>query len=381
MICLFFPLVALAIAGFILHKKQAHIEDVKPTLGIGAGILVALAIITPLVAKASIWSQTADTEVWGGWVVQARYYEPWNEYVHRRCTRTVGSGKNQRTVTYDCSYVRYHSAQWVLDDSNGGEYNIDETTFRNLCQKFGNRSFRDLHRHYHTIDGDMYITQWEGDQSSFTKYFSKHTYVNKVQASANVFNEGEVDPKGLHPYPEFNPWEDPAVLGSYGDSSQANEVLKTYNAKFGAAKQVKLYMLLFTGEIEASLRQKALWKNGNKNEFVLCVGIKDGKINWVNHFCWSPNGHTGNDEIGLGLRQWVGKPASLTAVANDLISRMPSWKRKSFKEFEYLAVEPTSTTKWVMFALNFIGAIGIVALPFMDEITECYRTTKSYSHI
>ena len=31
-------------------------------------------------------------------VVSLRHYDTWNEYVHRICTRTVGSGKHRHTV-------------------------------------------------------------------------------------------------------------------------------------------------------------------------------------------------------------------------------------------------------------------------------------------
>ena len=53
-------------------------------------------------------SNAADTEYLGSYVTRIRHYDAWNEYIHRTCTRTVGSGKNQRTETYDCSYVENH---------------------------------------------------------------------------------------------------------------------------------------------------------------------------------------------------------------------------------------------------------------------------------
>lgn len=114
---------------------------------------------------------------------------------------------NTTIETYDCSYVQYHPEEYVLYESNGDNFYIDEGTFEFLCAKFGNKSFRELSRDYHSIDGDMYSTTWQGSKESFVKYFTQHKYVNKVQASDGAFSFSKVAKDKLYDYPEFDPWE------------------------------------------------------------------------------------------------------------------------------------------------------------------------------
>lgn len=75
---------------------------------------VSLVLIATFKA-CSVKTQTDAVEYWSGYVTHANYYEEWNEYIHRTCTRSCG--KNC-TTTYDCSYVETHYAYWEMLDNN-----------------------------------------------------------------------------------------------------------------------------------------------------------------------------------------------------------------------------------------------------------------------
>lgn len=315
-------------------------------------------------------SLTRDTEIWGGWVTETRYYEDWNEYIHRTCTKTVGSGKNQRTVTYDCSYVQYHPEVYMIYGSNGEEIEINESDYLNLKQKFGNSKFVDLYRHYHTNDGDMYVSRYMETKETFTPVFTQHTYENRVQANEGVFHYSEVDPEGLYTQSIYQGWNYyRSVYGQYGNSSNADLFLQRYNARMGSTKQLQIRIYIFNGDSSLGRKQESFLKGGNKNEFNLCLGLKNGKISWVYHFCFSPEGYTGNDEIGIEMREFVGKDADILKIAQVLTEKCNSkWRRKDFDEFEYLEV-PTPTWAYVVnYILFFVCCF--VSVIFKDLKTN-----------
>src|SRR5579859_7868257 len=76
---------------------------------------------------------TSDTERWGNYLVQAEYYEAWDEWVTKTCSREVPCGRNKdgstryRTEYYDCSYRDYHPPYWCVIDNSGKSHAIDQS--------------------------------------------------------------------------------------------------------------------------------------------------------------------------------------------------------------------------------------------------------------
>ena len=110
--------ILLTILMFIFYKHEVVWWEYLINFGV--------AIICIFASKAIIeHTQVTDTEYLGGWATEVRYYEDWNEYIHRTCTRSVSCGKNcTRTVSYDCSYVSYHPQYWEMRNSNGSSVRI-----------------------------------------------------------------------------------------------------------------------------------------------------------------------------------------------------------------------------------------------------------------
>lgn len=122
----------------------------------GASIIISLITQTLIINLL-----TTDTEYWGNIAFEARYYEDWNEYIHKTCSTTncTGSGKNEKcTTTYeDCSYVQYHPKRFILKYADD-KINISESEYNHLIIQWKCApEFQNLHRSYHTNDGDLYI--------------------------------------------------------------------------------------------------------------------------------------------------------------------------------------------------------------------------------
>ncbi len=317
--------------------------------------------------------QTSDSEFWGGWATHAQYFERWNEKVP--CTHTKYCSetcRNSDGSTYSCQKpcgnqhlydVDDHPPRWVLNDSNGESQSISRGQFEELATKWHSRKFVDLHRHYHTVDGDKYVATWDKDDKTFVAVTTRHTYENRVQASTSLFNFERVDPKlwKLYEYPGIGTWDQPAILGGNGAQAQeADTLLRTGNAKLGRGKQVKMFVLQFGPEstLQTGLAQENYWRGGNKNEFTLALGTDDsGKVTWAHVISW-----TQEDRLKIDVREHALHQGQLDLV--DLTQYMidevgARFERKAFADFSYLTVEPPGWAVALSYLLTLLVNLGV----------------------
>lgn len=317
--------------------------------------------------------QTSDTEYWGGWATHAEYYERWNERVP--CTHTKYCSetcRNSDGTTYSCSKpcgtehaydVDDHPPYWVFHDSNGGSQGISRGKFEDLAKSWSSRKFVDLHRSYHTVDGDKYVTTWDKDEATFVAVTTQHTYENRVQAATSIFNFPEVDPKfwKLYEYPAIGTYDQVAILGASGPQAQeADTLLRRSNAKLGRAKQVKMFILVFGpgSSLDTGISQEHYWKGGNKNEFILTLGTdSSGKVTWAHPISW-----TEVDRLKIDVREYALQQDTLNLI--DLVNYMvpqveKSFQRKQFVDFSYLTVEPPGWAVALSYILTLLVNIGL----------------------
>lgn len=338
-------------------------------------------------------SQTTDTEFWTGWGYEARYYEDWNEYIHRTCTREVCSGTGERrschTEFYDCSYVDYHPEYWIVHESNGQKLRITESKFNELSKRWNNKSFVDLRRNYHTNDGDMYVSKWDQSLSTMEVLTTAHSYENRVAATNNVFTFPEVEEEtkkryGIWNYPPiYRDWKQPSLLG-VDSSHEASVALNKLNARLGREKQVKFFILLFHNKpLEASLVQEDAWKGGNKNELVLTIGIDtEWKVQWARAFSWSDREAAEVYVKEVALKQQNQRLDLLKIVNESYPIIEKHFVRKHFEDFSYISVQPTTFQIILTFVLTLLANIGISFFIVKNEFQEGrvksrYRFTNS----
>lgn len=354
-----------AVAGIVVHCFFPR--DV-PWWQSPFPLLVQMAMI-PLITCVGERSVTTDFERRGGWVIEARYFEEWNERHQQTCVHTDSKGNSE---TYDCSWVEWHPAYWEAEDSNGYVVRIDSGRFETLASRFHNRRFVDMHRSYYTKDGDQYSTRWGGDDDTFTPIVTEHRYENRVQATRSVLNFPDISPEvarktGLYDYPCLSDnFNDPAVIGVCHGSSRADALLQRANALYGASKQVRFWMLLFHDKPRsAGFDQESYWKGGNKNEVCVAVGLSGDRPEWCHVFCWSPDGDTSNDILKLRIRDFVESQTAFDAerIATFVVdSTVELFHRKRFREFKYLTVD---TPPW---AIGLIWFSSVATTAFI-----CWR--------
>lgn len=314
-------------------------------------------LIIPLVSSFGRTMAVSDVERHGGWCVSAQYFEEWNEYIQQTCTST---DKDGNTETYDCSYVLYHPAYWQLTDSSRNVVSITKAEFESLAWKFRNRTFVDMHRWYHTIDGDQYVTHWiQGTPKQ--PVFTSHRFENRTLASHAVVDYPTL-PKSvresLYAYPELkSALNDPAILG--GDDPEADRLLQMANAEIGHDKQCRIWIVVFRNRpLAAGFDQESLWRGGKKNEVVVTLGLDSaGAPTWCHTFCWSPDGNTSNDVMKASIRDWAVTQPKLNlkelvaVVRGEVVSK---FVRKPFAELQYIRID---VPLWA-FVIVYVLTIG-----------------------
>jgi hypothetical protein len=379
-IAIIIPTLTSLLLYFFWNRKVVLLEF----LALFATSFIAVGIVK-LVADNQ---NTSDTEFWNGTKNEVRYYEPWDEEVPCRhpiyCTRTYecncdSKGENCSTCTeeYICGYehaydVDYHPEYWQLETSLGS-YGISQTEYNRLVALYGNRSFVELHRDYHSIDGDMYSSVWKGELEKLEMVTQSRTYENRVQASKSVFNFPEVDSATkanykLFEYPPIIGLQQRHVLG-YIDND-AEHHMDIVNGLLGPRKQLAAFICVYRNTtITAADMQEAYWKGGNKNEFIVCIGIDNANnIQWCKCFSWSEVA-----EPKITIRNFIMdlKVLKLTEIADYMYKELDTkFKRKRFRDFNYLSIPVTSgqlqAAVIITVILNILIAIWSVYNEFED---------------
>jgi hypothetical protein len=111
--------------------------------------------------------------------------------------------------------------------------------------------------------------------------------------------------------------------------------------------------------------QEAYWKGGNKNEFILCVGVKDKYIQWTKVISW-----TDREQLKVRVARKVKEMDTLSMpnVINYVAGEVrDGFVKKDFRQFDYLTVEPTETACIVALIISLLLTIGLMIFSVEDE--------------
>jgi Ca2+/Na+ antiporter len=357
--------VIFVLGGYFLFKhKLSWIEAL--------GQLIVPALFILIFKGCAVQHRTNDTEYWNTTITKAEYYEAWDEWIDETCEDcTTDDDGNTECTTYDCSYRDYHSAYWQIVDNRGSKYRVSESEFNRLVKKFGNKKFVDMHRDYDLNDGDKYVASWDGSDEDLEICVTRHTYENRPQAANSVFNYPEVPKEDikqydLYEYPGIVKYQkQDHLLGM--NNKQIEHKLNVLNAKLGPKKQLKLFVLLFYDKQRiAGQMQEWYWKGGNKNEFIVAIGVdKNMNVQWCHPFSW-----TEAQQTKINTRTFIEEQdkLDLEKTVDFLYDEMNQrFVRKQFSEFNYLAVELTDgQVKW-LYIITFILSLILTAIFVLND--------------
>lgn len=349
---------------------------------------IAASAITIFILKALIdTAMVRSDEYWGSIVQRVEYYEEWDQRIHRTCSEKYGcnsKGQNCKTRYYNCDYTVNHAAYWIIITTNNEEIRIDRNEYNRLKRIFDNEQFVDMHRNYYTIDGDKYYTQWDGSKDKAVPVTTSHSYVNKIKvADQSVFHFEPVDTADIKTYKLFeypriyNTYQmDPVMGDNSSDAAMANKQLKYLNGLLGHKKQVCAFIMVFKNQpLRAGFLQENYWKGGNKNEFIICVGIDDERnVKWSKVISW-----TKNEELKVEVRDFVQeqKKLNLSLTVEYLQNKIENdFVRREFKEFDYLTVEPPAWGIALTFIITILVNVGVSFWVVKNEFSEEGNTNR-----
>ena len=339
-----------------------------------AALILPSLLFVLLTRVIMVSANSNDTEYLGGYVNRITYYEPWDEMVHVRHTRTNSDGETEVYYTWE---REYHSERYTyVDNESNWEHHLSKKEYETIKKRMGNKTvFRDMHRDYHRIDGDAYDIFWDGKVETLYDITTPHSYTNKIKASQShtIFKMGNISPEeakqiGLYEYPEIHSMNQNPIIGR-NVSDKDKQRIKYINATYGGKYQFRTYILIYENkDITISEIQKAYWQNGNKNEFVLCLGVQRDSVVWANAFSWC-------DEPKLEVKTrdyFIQNPKlDINQYGEWLQTQIPTqWDRKEFEDFAYIRVGLSQGQYIALIIMMIVLNIGISIFLVKNEFNN-----------
>jgi hypothetical protein len=356
-----------------------------------------IAIVLIFGAKmTSQWAQTKDTEYWGHLGTMIVHKEPYS--YEDTCSRQVACGTDSKGNTTYCTqyytciqdvsrscYLAYPSRS----DGGSGEGWEERSTYISYAKykqldsrwKNNGHKFKQKHRDYYKRKnhGGVHWVYWDNKWQTSEPMVTIHSWTNKVQASSSVLNfpevtEQEVEDWELYDYPEVDgAYELPTVLDHYKSTWAADLHLRYANAHLGPLKKVRMWILMFRDkDIQAARMQEALWKGGNKNEIVVCIGTdKEYNINWSHVFSWTDEKVLLTEIRNKVVDYKQATDETLLDLSRFLIVNVTAkFVKKDFREFDYLTIQPTNFAIILTYILVLLVSVGSSWWAVRNQIDE-----------
>lgn len=353
-IVLCIPFLALAVL-FLFFPDYAGLWGIVTVLG---GSLLVTLLTWWLCTRAASRSK----EILTGFVTSVKHYEAWNERVMRTRQVPVTDRNGHTTYKTETYYeVVYHPDQWTYTNSlSRWEGGITRELFNRCRRRFNTPMiWVDMHRPYHTIDGDCEVYCWDGSRPTFIPYSKTHRYRNPLRNSNSILRR---QPNGeerkaladlLLEKPKHTGFYHPSVVGL----NVRNNDIDYVNALYGEQYQIRVQVYLFGDNVSHEMANMQInhLRGGEKNEFIVCMSVSSsGKPNWVECFSWSEA-----PDLEVRARQYLLQQSSLSLYdfSNWLLENIPQyWKRREFKTFRYVRVTLPLASKIIMLIVSLLAA-------------------------
>jgi len=342
----------------------------------GASFMIIL--ISKLIITSSM---TSDIEFHSEPAYKVKYEGSWSEWIKDECSydcfcTTDDEGyEHCQTCWEDCSYRKYHSDSWSIISKSGHSYRISESEYARISKKWGEKKIGNHSGRKVRDDKGIYEAICPNESIDMLECMvTKHTYENKVQYSNSEYgfeevSEEDVKAYNLYEYPSiYETYKQQHILGD-GDITKAQAVknMNMLNAQLGPKKQVQAFILIFKNQpFETGKMQEGYWKGGNKNEFVLTIGVdSDNKIEWVYPFTWSEE-----ESVKKNIKRHVMNQSdlNLAEISEYMYEELDrGFVRKPFADFDYLTVEPSSRAINISMIILMVFTIGFVIFSIMNK--------------
>ena len=330
--------------------------------------------------------RTNAVEYVSSYITSIRFYESWTERVVWYEEIEVPDGEDSqghtiyRTERVQRERVDHHPEEYYEYTNTGRVYSINRKIYNEIANLWDVPSRFLFVDHPNAIDdGDAeeYLFQdcfcgnnfdatrlTDGIAYKFVPYTETHSYVNRVQGSNSIFHFQKITKEKaqeleLFEYPKLDHSTQNPILGRAVDETTVN-AFRLFNAYYGKDYQIHVFVLLFEGkDLSIVEKQRSYWNGGNKNEFVVCLGVNGDKVEWCKTFSWM-------DEPTLGVKTeaWFLQHPDLDLLEFNhwLCEHITDWKRKEFHDFDYVHVELKGWQQALLTILVAALNVGCVCL-------------------
>jgi len=360
-------------------------------------IAFAFTITLPIILSTMMWfivkqSLVSYKEYWNNKIEEVDYYESWDEEVpcrhpkYRTETYTDSDGHTHTREVFDGYKHLYdvddHPERWEGIVDSGDAVDITQGEYDLYKGLWGNSTFIDMNRHYHSKDGDKYFSSWNNQIMSIFPYTSIHTYKNKVRASHSIFNYSdkkvnkEIEELFKHPINK-NSFE---VFFNYGvnvTTVAENDYLRKVNALLGRAKEIHCMVFLMDSEkYDQSVTNdfRYVWNGPNKNELDIFIGVnKDKDVVWCDIMSWCDDTtiHAKIRQAIFDLKKYNGM--KIVDIVKDMVPQY--WSRKHFRDFKYLSIDMPMWVSIICILASIAWNIGCAFMlpPILEDFREKRR--------
>lgn len=318
------------------------------------------------------WLRSTGTEYLGSLVESIHHENEWTEIILRNETRRDAKG-NSYTVTR--TEYRKHPEQYYFFNTRNKRTGTDSRFFNHVRNLWGLSPHHDVWKGSNILGGERYGQHYRAsDMDSFDRdnpaYWvpvtEKHRYRNRIVNSNSIFRFEKISKKdakeeNLFDYPGIIMHDAECILSEdFQIDEETRSLFRKFNGRHAPSREMRLYVLLFPAEkgVGVTHRQRAYWDGGNKNEFIICLGLTgEGKVEWANTFSWSDN-----QQKEVETTTWfLQHPEFQWQEFHDwFLIHSSDWKRKEFSDFRYINV---SLALWQMIIMAACSILeNIVAI-------------------
>lgn len=344
-------------------------------------------------------------EYLSGYARHMEHHEPWVERVERVESYTDSRGNTRTRVVVD--YV-HHPDLWLMVLNTGRVVVIHHNVYYHYCSLWKTPEQWINPPHPNCVSGGGgQRHNWDGLYQNAATCTYQGLYINYVNNSNSIFRKDYVSRReardlGLIKYPKYDRGyiEQDVVLCSprlplwIRHSESPQRAFQLINAIYGAQYQIHIFVLLFDASqgVGVALKQQSYWKGGNKNEFVVCLGVDYGDIpqsmlhdrkatvKWCKAFSWCDA-----PTLESATESWfiANSELRLDSYAAWLRDHMGLWKRKEFSDFKYLGVTLSSGRQAVVAVVTTLFCLTMIvitcAVADANRRQDYYQDNRDYT--
>ena len=341
------------IAGVVSWVKFHEIDWRESISSVGAAFLLITA--TLFISKCS---SNKDTETISGRIFSTYHIPEWEaEWQELETYTTTDSNNNVQTHTRWVTKRQTHAPRWIANTTIG-DMNMEPSYFKHIGKEHGIQKQLGSRPDYDSGDKYDYYSIVK-DNPEFCHYPVNRitTWQNPLKNTKGLHSfkkitEEEASKMKLPKYPENYQFKSSRLVGKININIWDWDKM---NAAIGEECKVNVIMVNLSGGVETAKNLQAYWKNGKKNDLVICYGGAFGEVSdWSYVFGWSKS-----ELIKMNLQTIMLD----NKVNDDIIEPIKEEIRKNYKphkwgmydEQEFIVPTWTVVVAFILMILSQIG--------------------------